>query len=176
MENAEIAQKLRILEKKTSDLLVDAAKNSAVAKFLKKTEEAIREAQKEVRKIDTGEDGFAPEFSSLAYGILSASPFTTKSHLCITFRVNESKINKWIVEYPEFKQCVEQGMLEGEILTRNMLVQASFEPSQKVNTNLMKILATNVYNIKDQHDVNLKTPEPLKFQIEVVSASKPENT
>lgn len=175
MDEASIKKKLAMLDKKTSELLVDA-RNAVVADYIKSVNGAIKKAQEVVATIDTGEDGFSPEFSSIAYGILNQSPFTTKTHLCIAFRVNEITIDKWVTEYPEFKQCVEQGILEGELLARDLLVQSAFEPSQKINTNLLKILSTNVYNIKDAHDVTLKAPEPLKFQIEVVSATKHTDT
>ena len=176
MEIEEIVKKLHILEKKTSDLLIGASKNAEMASYIKNTKELIKAAQEELSAIDVGEDGYDESFPAIGYQILSTSPFTTKSHLCIVFRCGLSQIDKWAADYPEFAKSIEQGILEGEILARDLLVQSAFEPSANVNTNLLKILSTNVYNINETHDVNLKTPEPLKYQIEVVSANKTKDT
>lgn len=176
MDIQDIAKKLSILEKKTSDLLSDASKSSKMTSYVNDVKKLISQAQTTISELTVGDDGYSDKFPSIAYSILSASPFTTKTHLCIAFRCSLSTIDKWVSDYPKLEKAVEQGLLEGEVLARDLLVEAAFEPSAKINTNLIKILSTNVYDISETHDVNLKTPEPLRYQIEVVSADKTENT
>jgi hypothetical protein len=172
MDSSEIQKKLSVLGKKTSSLLEESFKNTKIETLLQGTKNAMENGRIVASSTKKGKDGYSPDFDKIAFDVLSSSPYTTKIHLCTTFRVSEHKIDEWVQSHDSFGSAIEQGLYEGELLARELLVQAAFEPSQKINTGLMKILSTNVYNIKDSHDVTVKAPEQIKFQIEVVGAGK----
>jgi len=107
---------------------------------------------------------------SSAFAILSSCPFASDSHLCKAFEVSADTLKQWVVDYDELSNAISRGKAEGEALCRDMMLELSGEPSSSVNTQLIKILSQNVYDIKDEHNLNLATPEALKWDIKIVDA------
>ena len=112
-----------------------------------------------------------PQF---AFNILRSCPFASDSHLCKAFKVSAEKLKQWVIDHDELSDAISQGKAEGEALCRDMMLELSGEPSSSVNTQILKILSQNVYNIKEEHNINLATPEALKWEVEIVDPAKPE--
>lgn len=109
-----------------------------------------------------------------AQQILSSCPFASDSHLCKAFKVSADTLKQWVIDHEELSDAIALGKAEGEALCRDMMLELSAEPSSSINTQLIKILSQNVYDIKDEHNLNLATPEALKWDIQIVDMFKEE--
>jgi hypothetical protein len=121
---------------------------------IKKTE--VTEVNKIINQVRNtvnimGERGvYQKAYDYLAYKILSVSPFTTKAHLCKAFSCSKRTLQQWLVSFPSFNDYVDRGLSAGEAGARDMLLNSALDSSNKVNTTLLKVLANNVYEIKDE--------------------------
>lgn len=89
-------------------------------------------------------------YDHLAYKILSISPFTTKAHLCKAFGCSKKTLSQWLLSFPSFNDNVDRGLAAGEAKARDLILNSALDSSSKVNTTLLKVLANNVYEIKDE--------------------------
>ncbi len=119
-----------------------------VNKFKRLLNEAIKSGQdyQDVFK----DKEYHREYDKVAYNILSSSPFSSNIHICKSLRCSQDTLLQWIDDNELFDNSISQGFIEGEVLARELLLECAFEPSSKVNTNLIKILSDNVYSIKEQ--------------------------
>lgn len=140
--------------------------------YLKEEMEAMQEEKKNLRPdvklpnrsyeqeviVDTnvgfrqgwGNFKYKPEYCQLAYDILSSGPLKTKAHLCVAFQCSKPTIVSWVKRYPEFREAVEAGLAAGEKKFRDKTYNHAFEPQAQVNNGLIKLLAANVYGIKEE--------------------------
>lgn len=93
--------------------------------------------------------GYHPSFDTLAYKVLSCTPFATASHLYRALHCDRNKIKKWITEHDSFADSISMGISESEALSRDMLLTISLSPGSLFNSSLLTALADNVYGIKD---------------------------
>ncbi len=96
-----------------------------------------------------GNKKYDPSFCQLAFEILSGDSYKTKAHLCRAFRCSKPTIINWMKRYTDFNDAVISGLAIGEELTREELKKHSDNPGKDVNNGLIKLLAANVYGIKD---------------------------
>lgn len=169
-----LQQKLQVLGSKPASGAVVTKALGVVGSYLDRTREAILQAKQLSEELEA--DKYYTYFDEVAFEILSSSPFTTKTHLCAAFNCNEHTIDEWAKAHTTFAKAIEQGLVAGEILARELLTQAAFENPTNVNTTLLKTLANNVYDIKDEHNIALKAPDTVSFLIEVVEANASKDT
>ncbi len=138
--------KLNILNADSSTLTEILSSQSKVNKYIQLLNIEILKGQ----KIYDNRTKYIDECDHIAFKILSCSPFSSKIHLCKTFRCSNDMLLQWSNTHESFNNAVVQGLTDGEIIARELLLKFSFEPSNKVNTNLIKILSNNVYKIEEQ--------------------------
>lgn len=109
---------------------------------------------------------YNPEtYPKIAYEVLSKKAMQSKSHLGVALRCAKSTIILWMKRYPEFKEAVEKGLSDGEAKFRDKLKKHAFIPSSQVNNGLIKLMAANVYGIKEEaptviiNNTNSNNPE-----------------
>lgn len=96
---------------------------------------------------------YKPEYDHIAFEVLSGSDEAkTKAHLCMAFHCSKPTLLNWMKKFPSFKAAVESGLKIGEAKFRNKIAQHAFKPTAKVNNGLIKLLASNVYGIKEEVD------------------------
>lgn len=138
-----------------------------VTEFMSNMEKFIESAPKK--------DYVPKETCYYSYKILSCCPFASDSHLCKAFKVSAETLKQWVIDHEELSDSISRGKADGEALCRDMMLELSGEPSSSVNTQLIKILSQNVYNIREEHNLNLATPEALKWEVTVVDAKPRED-
>jgi len=95
--------------------------------------------------------GYKSEYAEIAYNLLSRSSMAkTKAHVCAVLSITKPTLLDWMSKHAEFNQAVTNGMLEGSVKWRNKIQKFAFQPTQKVNNGLIKLLSANVYGIKDE--------------------------
>jgi hypothetical protein len=169
-----LQQQLSILGSKQGSSPAPVRAVNSISSYLDRTREAILQANQLSQQLE--QDAYYSYFNAITFEILSSSPFTTKTHLCAAFNCSELTIDEWAKDHPTFAKAIEQGLIAGEILARELLAQAAFDAPNSVNTTLLKTLATNVYDIKDEHNISLKAPDTVSFLIEVVKANASKDT
>jgi len=120
----------------------------SIRKYLKLTKQKIAAGQKQVLKLSPELEYF-PSYDDIAYEVLSCSPFTTMAHLCKVFFCGKGSIKEWRAVHPSFNDGIDRGLSEGEVKARSLLLESAFEPQSNINTALLKILASNVYEIRE---------------------------
>jgi len=110
---------------------------------------------------------YKPEFCQIAYDILSSDGLKTKAHLCAAFHCSKPTIVSWVKKYPDFREAVECGLAAGEKIFRQKCQANAFSPSRDVNNGLIKMLAANVYGIKEE-----ATPAVVVNQVQTKSAEE----
>ncbi len=145
----DIQLKLHILDGSPWAIAQSLADRSSADNFVNTLSRLINDVQSYI-KDNLKTPDYHPEYDDFAYVLLGASPFTTKAHLCEAFQCSNQTLEQWIRANPSFNDRIDQGLAEGEAKARNLLLSASLEPSSKVNTTLLKTLANNVYEIKDE--------------------------
>jgi len=93
---------------------------------------------------------YVPKFDQIARDYLSSSPFSTVTHLCSIFQCTPTQLNSWVLDNESFSLAIEKGKVEGEVKSRNILLSFALQPAKKINGNLMKLLANNVYGIREE--------------------------
>jgi hypothetical protein len=130
--------------------VIHSKQNTPIAsEYTQQIEQTVKNIKAIVHTVNP-EGGYVETYDRLAYRILASSPFATKSHLATAFSVSSQTLTQWLNSFPSFNDSVDRGMSEGEAKARNLLLSSAFESSTKVNTALLKVLANNVYNIKDE--------------------------
>ena len=93
---------------------------------------------------------YKPEFAHIAFEKLSRIPLRDEKILCLVFRCSHQTIGLWKAEYPEFNAAIELGLMSGEYKFRALLLHMAMLPAGTVNTKLLALLASNVYNINEE--------------------------
>lgn len=88
-------------------------------------------------------------FPKIAFDVLSSKPMQTKCHLCVALQCSMVAISTWEKKYPDFGDAIRDGLAHGEAKFRDKLAEHAFQPQAKVNNGLIKLLASNVYGIKE---------------------------
>lgn len=97
-----------------------------------------------------GRTNYRPEYDLVAYKLLSTgTQARTKAHCCKALNCSKPTLLLWMKENPSFKAAVEAGLEIGSVNFRNKIAKFAFMPSGKVNNGLIKLLASNVYGIKE---------------------------
>ena len=108
---------------------------------------------KQGQDVQWGATTYKPDYVQKAFDILSRSTTAkTKSHLCVAFQCSKPTLLNWMKVNPEFRSAVEAGLEHGAAKFRNKIAKYAFKPSAKVNNGLIKLLANNVYGIKEEID------------------------
>lgn len=97
-----------------------------------------------------GNKKYDQSYCQLAYDVLSKKAFQSKAHLCVALHCSKDSLLEWMVKYPDFKEAVESGLIAGAEKTREKIARHAFLPSAQVNNGLIKLLAANVYGIKEE--------------------------
>ena len=97
-----------------------------------------------------GNKKYDPSYCQLAYEVMSKKAFQSKAHLCVALHCSKDSLLDWMQKYPDFKEAVESGLIAGAQKTRDKIAQHAFKPSATVNNGLIKLLAANVYGIKEE--------------------------
>jgi len=93
---------------------------------------------------------YKPEYAELVYKYISESDgCVNKTHVCKFLTVSKLTLLRWMRKYPELKAAVEDGMAIGEARFREKLNEYAFLPASQVNNGIIKLLAANVYGIRD---------------------------
>lgn len=126
------------------------------------------------RKRKFGTYSYKKEYARLVFDLLAKSNAAkTKSHCCNALQCSRPTFNRWLEQFPEFKEAFETGLEIGKAKWRDRLSRHAFRPTTEVNNGLIKMLSANVYGIKeDAQQIALTAPESIKFVVEVVDASK----
>jgi len=93
---------------------------------------------------------YRPEFAEIAFEKLSRIPLRDEKILCLVFRCNVQTLSLWKAENPGFAAAVELGLMSGEYKFRALLLHFALMPASAVNTKLLTLLASNVYNINEE--------------------------
>lgn len=93
---------------------------------------------------------YKEEFAAIAFQKLSSVPLRDECILCLVFKCSKQTLSLWKSEYEEFRGAIELGLLSGEYKFRELLFTLALVPPKKVNTKLLSILASNVYNITEE--------------------------
>lgn len=92
---------------------------------------------------------YKPEYAQVAFEKLSKVPLRDEKILCLVFRCSTGTLGIWKAEYPEFRSAIELGLMSGEYKFRALLFSFALLPANIVNTKLLTLLASNVYNINE---------------------------
>lgn len=104
----------------------------------------------ELGQYDSRYEDWFPEVAKM---ILSEAPMRTKAHLCSAFQCSKPCLVRWYRKHPLFLEAVQEGLAIGEAKFREKLSDHAFKPSQNVNNGLIKLLAANVYGMKEEQQV-----------------------
>lgn len=100
-----------------------------------------------------GVDTYLPEYSDIAFKLLSESTTAkTKSHVCKALQCSRPTLFVWMKNHPEFKTAIDDGLALGSVRFRDRIAKYAFKSSALVNNGLIKLLASNVYGIKEDAD------------------------
>lgn len=126
------------------------------------------------RKRKFGSYSYKPKYADIIFKLLSESDTAkTKSHCCNALQCSRPTLDKWLNQFPEFREAFEAGLEIGKMKWRDRLAEYAFHPSAAVNNGLIKMLSANVYGIHDDpQQIALTAPEPIKFIVEVVSVER----
>jgi hypothetical protein len=165
--------KLSILNKGIENSKIDLLLHT----YKLNSQKCIKEARQTVEKYN--DNDFHSEYSIIACNVLSSSPFSSKIHLCQSLKCNKSTLDTWYRTKIEFMQKVDEGFINGEVLARDLMLMLSVAPASKVNTNLIKILANNVYSIEEQAtqapiEVNVNTKVDIEEELKKRGIPLPE--
>lgn len=112
-------------------------------------ERFLEESRNKAHKVSKNSE-YVHKFDQIARDYLSSSPFSTVTHLCSIFQCTPTQLNSWITDNESFSLAIEKGKVEGEVKSRNLLLSFALQPAKKINGNLMKLLANNVYGIREE--------------------------
>ncbi len=117
---------------------------------------------------------YVPEkFPELAYDLLANSEEAkTKTHVAVCLQCSKTTVLKWMKKYPEFNQAIVDGLAAGELKWRKKIAEHAWEPSQKVNNGLIKLLSANVYGIKDEPAVQVNVENNVNLDPEKLMKEK----
>jgi len=103
-----------------------------------------------------GTTQYLPEYAKAAFELLSSTnKCRNKTHVCRLLQCSKPTLLKWMRHFPEFKKAIEDGMEIGQSRFRDKIRQHAFEPTKDVNNGLIKLLANNVYGIKEEKEITL---------------------
>lgn len=116
---------------------------------------ALSPAEKE-RARRFGTTAYKPEYAELCFELLSeADRAKNKSHCCALLQCSKPCLIAWMKKFPEFHRAINEGLEIGKSKWYSKLADHAFEPSQKVNNGLIKLLSSNVYGINAEPEVAL---------------------
>ncbi|MCP4551105.1 MAG: hypothetical protein GY834_03465, partial [Bacteroidetes bacterium] len=101
-----------------------------IHEFKMATRDCIALGHRHVNKFNDNE--YHNEYNQIAFNILSCSPFNTQVHVCGALRCTQDTFMEWHSIHENFREAVKHGFVNGEMLARELLVEFSFEPSNKV--------------------------------------------
>ena len=104
---------------------------------------------------------YVPKFDEIAQEFLSTNLFSGTIHLCALFQCTKKTFDSWMHDYESFSRAVEVGLNIGEAKSRNLLFLYALQPAKEINGNLLKLLANNVYGVKEElsNEVVIHTPD-----------------
>ena len=70
--------------------------------------------------------------------------------MCQALKCSKEILETWISNYPSFKNAIDFGLIDGEVIFRDKVSKIALKPTSKINTKLILTLANNVYGIKDE--------------------------
>ena len=104
-------------------------------------------------------------YPKLAYEVLSKKHLQSLTHLSDALNCTTEAITQWRKKYPEFNEMIVKGLAAGERKFRDKLQDHAFKPQSEVNNGLIKLLAGNVYGIREEtpqviiNNTNTLSPE-----------------
>ena len=108
-------------------------------------------------------------YPQLAYEVLSKKHLQSLTHLANALDCTTEAIVQWRKKYPDFNEQVLKGLASGEEKFREKLKEHTFKPQTNVNNGLIKLLAGNVYGIREEsptvvinNNANVNTSKALK--------------
>jgi hypothetical protein len=99
-----------------------------------------------------GKTTYKPSYDKIVLNLL-ASEGKTKAHCCNALRCSPVTLDKWIRDNPSFRAAIETGLEIGKMMFMKKIQDHAFEPSKQVNNGLIKLLASNIYGIREDPQV-----------------------